>query len=92
MGQSEETRFSRSEVLMIPIVTVSGILPFLILFFVTYRIYYSWRKSKSTALKYFLGVFFSFSIGGLIFMPNGILIKDPKIINLIFNIYTFFSF
>jgi len=77
---------------MIPIVTISGIPSFVLMIFVICRIYSSYRKAKSKTLGYFLKLFISFAIGGLIFLPNGTFIKDPEIINLIFNIYPFFFF
>ncbi|MDD5145645.1 MAG: hypothetical protein PHF44_02290 [Candidatus Pacebacteria bacterium] len=58
----------------------------------TIKIYLSWQKSKSKTVGYLLKVFLSFTTALLVFAPNGIIIKDPRIINLIFNIYTFFFF
>ncbi|MBM3257676.1 MAG: hypothetical protein FJZ05_00445 [Candidatus Nealsonbacteria bacterium] len=77
---------------MIPIVTISSIPALILMLFISYRIYSSYRKTKSRTINYFLKVFLSFLVGGLLFLPNGTLIKNPEIINLIFNIYPFFFF
>jgi hypothetical protein len=77
---------------MIPIVSVSNIITFLALLFVTWRLYFSYIKTKTKAQSYFLKAFISFSAASLIFAPNGIIIKDLKVISLIFDIYPFLLF
>jgi hypothetical protein len=77
---------------MIPIVTISGIILFFFILFITVKIYSSYRKTKSKTVGYFVGAFVPIIAQELIFMPNGILIKDPVAISAIFNLMPLFYF
>lgn len=77
---------------MIPIISISGIVIFVFLLFATIKVYSSYRKRGGKIMSYYLKVFISFDIASIIFMSNGILIKNLEVINLIFNLYTFFYF
>jgi hypothetical protein len=77
---------------MIPIVTISSIVLLFFLLFITYRIYLSYGKKKSKAVGYFMKAFVSMIAFQLVFIPNGIWIKDLKIISFLFNLTPFFHF
>jgi hypothetical protein len=77
---------------MIPIVTISGIILFFFILFMTARIYASYRKTKSRTVGYFVLAFLPIIVQELIFMPNGILVKDPVVISAIFNLMPLFYF